>query len=411
MEIQAAVGGKPTTSGGVCYDKAPAFPPLADTTFSAPNNRADVLTVQKLLNASRISTRSVPESGICGTETVVAISEAQLLFNRSFGGSTVDGQVDPKGKTLERLNMIVEPLKLNEITQPNVEYKRGIFRISYTNSAIKKLCPPYRLLLNIGTAAPTAIKAGSALPTLEAGYSIDVSTRPNTDLLDDDNINAFLDILDAQKLWSTKAAARLILLKEGVVISISKPQEFQSLVKPYSGQLLPWDLGQMQPTLKYQGNAETEQFWGRVLYQIGNRYYFKYGPKLETDTDKHGFDCITFVGSLYLVQPVAGADNPYGNSQNLASSLNATAVSWDDGDGNKIENGYAKGDKVKKYFEVGANTGTYLFWKGSHMTLINNKTVHEFAASVGGYRASPVENWAGDSTNYHLYKLPADKQL
>ena len=77
----------------------------------------------------------------------------------------------------------------------------------------------------------------------------------------------------------------------------------------------------------------------------------------------------------------------------------------------KLTNGMGKGKAVKKYFEGGNTTGTYLFWKGSHITIIVNKTVHEFGHSAGGYKTKPIDKRASDNTDYYLYKLPADKQF
>ena len=75
----------------------------------------------------------------------------------------------------------------------------------------------------------------------------------------------------------------------------------------------------------------------------------------------------------------------------------------------EVERG--KGNVVKKYFE-GANTnGAFLLWKGNHITIVVNKVVNEFSAGQGGYKDTAVKDWVSDNTDYHLYKLPANRQF
>src|SRR5262245_32788287 len=69
------------------------------------NSHQDVTTVQTLLN--RVPERAggpVPGlavDGICGPKTIAAIRKFQV---RQFGVSGADGRVDPRGRTLARLN-------------------------------------------------------------------------------------------------------------------------------------------------------------------------------------------------------------------------------------------------------------------------------------------------------------------
>ena len=47
---------------------------------------------------------------------------------------------------------------------------------------------------------------------------------------------------------------------------------------------------------------------------------------------------------------------------------------------------------VKEFFAAD-RPGRYLMWSGGHVVLVDNKTVHEFSSSKGGYATTDVLTW------------------
>ncbi|MEX6827408.1 peptidoglycan-binding protein, partial [Pseudomonas aeruginosa] len=67
------------------------------------NRSTDVRAIQQLLNIRRSawSSRPLRVDGMCGTQTLRAIAEAQY---RLVGRPRSDGRIDPNGPTLRLLN-------------------------------------------------------------------------------------------------------------------------------------------------------------------------------------------------------------------------------------------------------------------------------------------------------------------
>jgi Putative peptidoglycan binding domain len=442
VTISKAVGGRLRT-GGATSPLGMSVP--GSYFYDVANDASDVRKIQDLLNRLAVSRVPIPVTGRCDPETVDGIMTFQKLFP---GLPAPDGKVDPGGKTLARMNAVASPLELKAPKLISPDY--GAYQLQYTGTRPPE---PYRVLLNVCTQSPLPLVADNALGQ-EGEYCMEVTTRPSTGLLDAHNLPEFLGLVEKRDLWADKTAfVRLIVVRDTLVVSVSNAQQFKPPVKPWAKSVTPTELGAGDdgPKLKYIGSGEAP-FIGRYFYskKIGGKCYWKYASELVTEQQYRGFDCITFVGSVYL-KDATTANNPYASSANMASALGATALVWKSpelieaerkeaakaeaekkkeaamteaqkkdaaqkkkkfAEENQIQDGEGKGAAVKKYFaQLSGNTGTYLLWKGSHITLVINKRVHEFGHSKGGYSVTDVSNWVGDTVDYHLYSLPADKQF
>ena len=393
--IQKAVGGKLVT-GGATGNRMTI---QGSSSYSAANDANDVRKIQELLNLLAVPKQPLPLSGKCGPELVEAIASFQKLWP-----GTADGQVDPNGTTLRRMNTLATPLEPSEPSK--VHPTLGAFLIKYTGQRPPE---PYRVLLNLTSIAPPTLLPGKPLGQ-EAANCMEVTTRPSTGLLSKENLAEFLALVEKRKVWGDKKAAiRLVVIRDDQVVSVSTHKVFNAPVQPWAKAVEPKEIGKGDdgPKLQYIGTGDAP-FIGRYFYSkpIGGKYYWKYGSELVTEDKYRGFDCITFVGSLYLMEPTSGADNPFANSQNMADALGAEAVEWTDAKKqNHVKEGEAKGSVIKKFFAEPDHNGTYLLWKGSHITLVIDKTVYEFGHSAGGYKETAVSSWVGDTVDYHLYSL------
>jgi len=396
--IKKAVGGKEvragiSTIGGQCR---------SIVTYDAPNDPSDVIKVQQILNQLQITVSRIRANGLCEKSTVDAIRE----FQKWFGG-TIDGRVDPGGKTIQRLNELSEPMGLEDIKQTHPKY--GAYSIRYKTRTVPK---EFRVLLLLTEQVCLNTFPGSNLqPNIELN-SMDVTDHKKKSLLNKNNIATFMTLIDDNKLWGRTGSVRLLLIRNRKVVSISTDKSFAAPVQPYAGALTPWDIGKGDsgPKMKYVGTGSAP-FIGRYFYdvKIGDKYFWKYGSNLVTNNDHRGFDCITFVGSCFALSTVGV--NPYLSSANMASALNATYINWEKSSTEKITNGVGSGKLVKAFFAQSNKTGTFLLWKGSHIVLVHNKEVYEFAASKKGFVKTALTSWVGNSTSYHVCSLPTDKQF
>jgi hypothetical protein len=403
IAIQKAVGGKAMTAQMTLQRAGPVSTPagVRSAGFSAPNQAADVRKIQELLNLLGATQRPLSVNGTCDKALVDAI----LGIQRTVGVSRPDGQIDPaKGNnTLVRLNELAKPLVTQTAEHVSV-FQHGGIRVRWSG---KKPPAPYRMLLTIAGSGGLEFKTGQRVPAGRLGDFMEVTDRPGSDLLDKSNVADFLAIMERRKLWGKPGKVYLVVWRDEAVVSVSQPKSLDCPVQPWKKSLTPTAIGAGDdgPNLKYVGTGNN----GSVLVpkKLNGAYFWKRDRVFVTKADDRGFDCITFVGSLYNVE--AGA--PYGSSAAMATELGASAVSWQNPNGDNIANGQAKGEVIKDYFDVAAHTGTYLLWHGSHIVLVVNKTVHEFSQSKGKYNSESAQSWMSDSRSYHLYALPAGKQF
>lgn len=132
----------------------------------ARNNRADVITVQNLLNnyVAALDLRILPTDGACGPGTIAAIERFQSIVMHA---AAPDGRIDPGGKTFARLNGSILNAPPDIIADAHSLSGAAWWRANqglYTNSvAIADLDPAFRACVEPFIAA---LKAGGARVTI-----------------------------------------------------------------------------------------------------------------------------------------------------------------------------------------------------------------------------------------------------
>lgn len=402
VTIREAVGGKPVYVEQSVASVGPMSSPATgrQVGFSAPNKPEDVLKIQGLLNLLGATPRKLKENGTCDGELVEAIKSMQKIV----GLKRPDGQIDPaRGtNTIVKLNALVKPLTLARVEDRSAAL--GGYVVKYTERTPPA---PYRVLLTVAPAATLTIKAGQRVAQATLTNFMEVTKLSGSHLIDKSNMHALLKIMEARGLWGATGHFALVVLRDDAIVSISATKALDCPIKPWSGGLTPAALGAGDdgPGLQYVGEGNSGSLF--IPGKINGKRFWKRATKLITKKEDRGFDCITYTGSLYEIE--AGA--AYGTSAAMAGELDAEAVEWSNTDGDKIENGIAKGEIIKKYFDVAAHTGTHLLWHGSHIVMVVNKQVHEFSQSKGGYATKAAKDWMSDAQQYHLYSLPTSKQF
>lgn len=361
----------------------------------APNKPDDVKKIQILLKRALGPSAPIFTDGKCDDSMKNAIAE----FQRAWG--IPDGTVDKNGNTLKHLNRIANSLALKTIAMCKVAY--GGYTIGYTTCDAGPLPPVGKgYTLHLGFPAET--------------NSIEVTGLPHNDLLSyQHNLSKVLAIFERLSCWGRPVQYQLYLKYKGNLISTSNTQTLNAPVQPHNGQMLPLDEANNGPKLTYQGNADTNEFYGRMFAQVPgyDKNVFVYGGAFETDNNFRGFDCITYAGTT------CGASNLHmADSLDLANSLGATSIDHvhqvikDPRTGKEsIDHTHAKDPKtgketgvtvqlekadpacVKDFFAT-APAGYFLMFSTGHIVVVANRDVHEFKASPpSGYRCTKVADW------------------
>jgi hypothetical protein len=222
----------------------------------------------------------------------------------------------------------------------------------------------------------------------------------------DAGLHTFLAYLRSRSLWRT--ATRTSITCRIVVGANPRTEQAATIelvppVAPYMGSLGTAGLsalGSNEP-IRYVGTGKGE-FIGRFLHKpIDSMYFFKHGGKLETDPAKRGFDCITYVGSVF------GAQSQMTTSGELAKHLQTQAV-----DG--VPNDSPPATIYRYFSSTGSKKEAYLLWSGGHIVIVHENMVHEFQApppyGQGKYVMTPVLGWLSEtkrnSKKFNLAKGP-----
>ncbi|MGE0646136.1 MAG: peptidoglycan-binding protein [Nitrospira sp.] len=359
---------------------------VGDTRAEKGTNVAiDVQKVQELLNKVQIKPYVQP-NGKCDGQTIEAIKN----FQRLWTDATIDGRVDPSGRTLRRLNLTTKPLKLKPISLGKID--RGGYIISYEGEVPPP--PVYKVLLCVSNPLYTNDVPGKILTGENRKHCIDISGRNKSDVIGPDNLPAFLQQMEVPPLWGGKAHCRLYVLRQDdTIVSCSNIELLDCPVRPLKCELTP-ELGRGDdgPSLAYTG-IQT----GRMLHHvpINKGYFFKYAGKFETTNDMRGLNCITYVGAVYGVDSSTGAMGSYGTQ--LAEVIGATKCDME----NKKE------ADIKAFFS-GHTKETYIMWSSSHVVLVVSGVVYEFSESKGGFVVTPVDDWNFHGKQYWIRKSPKD---
>lgn len=310
-----------------------------------------------------------------------AITDFQKLC-----GTTADGRVDSPGGTLRRLNvlsnpLVLQPMKTNRRTEGAKMLKSGGFRISYTgvNGTRAEIPSGYQVLFG---------------PTALPGTKMDISTRPPNDVIDEKNVGELLEMIGKIRKWGSTAQFELVLKLKDRELSKSAPKALTCPVHPHNGKLLPLDQSSGNgPVLTYQGNVEKEEFYGRTIVQIPgvSGYWFMYYSGFETDPKHRGFDCTTYAGTVLGVDFAKQV-----NGKTVADAAGATECKLtktdDKGKQSEVTLTNASAADIKAFFAT-RRTGTFILWHSSHVVLVRDQTVYEFAGSANGYRTTAAGTW------------------
>jgi hypothetical protein len=203
------------------------------------------------------------------------------------------------------------------------------------------------------------------------------------------HLEPLLAIVASSNQWG-KTIQCWVAIKQGdsVVPASKSPQKaMKAPVRPYEGPLT-------LSALKADPDGQKIPYInpGRLLTKpIGGKRFFKYGGLFETESDKRGFDCTTYIGSLYeLSSGMASTSQLAQSIQASTSILVEVSIS-----------------AIRAYFDIPANVpGRYLLWHDSHVVLVENGVVKEFAQSAGGFASTPVAQWHLNGTKkYSLNKF------
>jgi hypothetical protein len=320
--------------------------------------------------------------------TVRAIEDFQRLWG------LVDGRVDAAGSTLRRLNGTKTPLQLSEI-QLAYLYNSGPHPCGYWIRYTGRIPPSgYNVFLSF-SAAPVTLKAGNWVDPAALSGFLDITSRSPNCVICRDNLPLLLELMAKAKLWApTRANVTLFVTKGCRVISRSNSVLVNCPVKPYSGNLMlslgSSDLGEAPDTAPILYNGAADGSGGGAMFHIpaiDGKYYFEYHGKFETDNARRGFDCTTFAGAVFEVDPNTGAMG--GTAETLADHLGAQLCGMEG----------KSGKEVKTFFST-HKTGRYILGSGGHVMLVVDGVIHEFNIPVGqpGYKHDEVGKYTLQGT-------------
>jgi hypothetical protein len=202
-----------------------------------------------------------------------------------------DGVAGPTGPTVGMLNQLTNPLELthlktNRFTGGANTLDKGGFKIGYKGVGRRTYPMPktFKMLLQVSSLKKNVLVTG----------------QPANDLIDAARMPFVLKAIETAGIFAASVQCKLIVERDGKVLSESKPKALPTPVRPHNGKLLPLDEKNNGPALTYQGNLDAKSFYGRTIVKIGgvDKLYFMYYYGFETDTSHRGFDCTTYAGTV-----------------------------------------------------------------------------------------------------------------
>jgi hypothetical protein len=190
-----------------------------------------------------------------------------------------------------------------------------------------------------------------------------------------------LTALEQLGLWAQKIPVWVVAEQSGLRVGESDQQMLAAPVQPFDGPLTLASMGAQTPRLTYCGNGV-----GRLLTdgKLTDKYYFREGLHnggiLETDPRMRGFDCTTFIMSLF--QKFPNMSGKYGTY--LVESLGATPCSLEQ----------VKARDAPHIFQFPlAKMGFYVMWSETHMVLVKDAMLYQCR---GNGSAKGTASWAAD---------------
>jgi hypothetical protein len=318
------------------------------------NNSADVVKIIEALRAVQARPPLSDESNLDALGE--AIRDLQFAF-----GLTVDGRIDPGGKTLRRLNDLGMGLKLVGIRLASLRANRGGYRVDFEGELPVQ---SYTLHLLVPPTSSVRLPEG-AIPLSRKGE------------LDRNGLVRLLAAIDTLRAWATASEGCLVVARDdGAVVTQSNVQSFDCPIRPYSGRLVS-NLAELDPPMDYTIETEAAFF---TIPPIGGSYYFIYGGLLVTDPAMRGFDCTTYAGSVLGVDARANDLPMGGTGETLANHLEAEAVGLE-----------SASDQAIRSFFATHTQGVFIAWNVGHVILVVNGVAHEFTtAPRRGYMRRPI---------------------
>lgn len=371
---------------------------------SLDNNEEDVKKIQMLLNSVRIEPK-LQVSGAFDQDTSTAIGNFQKIW-----GGKPNYRIEPGGTWMQRLNDTIKPLTLKSIKL--ISIRLGGYEITYEG-----FIPPkgYKVMFYLPSSF-TRIPS-DAIDITRQGL---VNKQAIIRLKIKDTLPQLLRLIESKGVWGSLLACNLYLVREdGQVVSASNQVNVSTPVKPYDGPIK-LNMAHIDPPMHYVGvktpatqsgvTGEGRFFWPQP---IDGRRYFAYKSKFETDPDKRGFDCTTYVGTILGLRPPTDiySGEMWGRGEDTARMIGAEPCEFE----------YAPGKKkimenidlpMMKYFFANNSMGAFIMWTSGHVMLVVDNLVHEFNIPIGspGYWKRDVLHerpWLVKGMKFNIRKIPS----
>jgi hypothetical protein len=217
------------------------------------------------------------------------------------------------------------------------------------------------------------------------------------------HLSQLLDVMDRGSFWGRKIPVRVAIYSGGRILieTLSPPRFIECPLEPLR-QVGIEEIGAV-PGLRYTGkhdaSGETKkeakdakdkdnkiqapEKTGTILsHAINGKYFFIFGGMFETDTNRRGFDCTTYVGAAGGLEDGKGQG---GTGETVAVALG----------GKSCEMEHKHPHDIERFF-ADHSTGTYVMWSHGHVVFVKQGFVHEFTDRVSrnnGYQKTKVGHW------------------
>jgi hypothetical protein len=223
--------------------------------------------------------------------------------------------------------------------------------------------PPFRLRLEVG----------------DSHHQVDVSQVKNGMGIGIVDLQRFLNHVAFLGCWAPREVKCRVVVTKDRMDTASEWVAVRTPVEPWTKD--PYNVEEFtrDPGIYYCGDLDKKVFYGRILKQIGDKYYFTFKDSLESNPDLRGFACIGLVGNAYRIPPGPA----YQNGEDMAAAVGGTAF---DG-GGKREGRTVAMDRTQllNFIKTGGQTGSYMIWTGGHAGLIRNGVLYECKPSGRGF--------------------------
>jgi hypothetical protein len=219
-------------------------------------------------------------------------------------------------------------------------------------------------------------------------YSMDITKGYHKHKMD--HLGQLLELMDQGEFWGKNVPIRVATCSGGKMLqeTLSTPRFIQCPLEPIR-ELGMEEIGTVEG-LRYTGELDGSGGGAFLSSPINGKYYFVYNRMFEVESNRHGFDCTTYMGSAL---GLANGQGQGGTGETVASELGAESC--------HMEDKHAKA--VREFFEKN-KTGSYIMWRHGHVVGVKDSFVHEFTDRVSvekGYCKTDVTEWLALPHNKH----------